>query len=106
MPGGDIGPRLIALGVIDEAKFKQAVKLTPEQEEIIPNQRVGQKIVIDATNGQFIVDMLWALGLAQKASSTRKGLWEKEYKKEAGNFASTGGWSLARGEAMAVSQSI
>ena len=96
---GDIGPRLIALGVIDEAKFKQAVKLTPEQEEIL-TKGSDKKIVIDATNGQFIVDMLWALGLAQKSIVYEEGPMGKEYKKEAGNFASTGGWSLARGEAM------
>lgn len=96
---GDIGPRLMALGVIDEAKFKQAVKLTPEQEEIL-TKGSDKRIVIDATNGQFIVDMLWALGLAQKSIVYEEGPMGKEYKKEAGNFASTGGWSLARGEAM------
>lgn len=94
----DIGPRLIALGVIDEAKFKQAVKLTPEQEEILIKGS-DKKIVIDATNGQFIVDMLWALGLAQKSIVYEEGPMGKEYKDKAGNFASTGGWSLARGPA-------
>ncbi len=96
---GDIGPRLIALGVIDEAKFKEAVKLTPEQEEIL-TKGSDKKIVIDATNGKFIVDMLWALGLAQKSIVYEEGPMGKEYKDKAGNFASTGGWSLARGEAM------
>ena len=96
---GDIGPKLIALGVIDEAKFKKAVKLTPEQ-EIILTKGSDKKITIDRTNGQFIVDMLWALGLAQKSIVYEEGPMGKEYKKDAGNFASTGGWSLARGEAM------
>ena len=96
---GDIGPKLIALGVIDEAKFKKAVKLTTEQEEIL-TKGSDKKIVIDATNGQFIVDMLWALGLAQKSIVYEEGPMGKEYKDKAGNFASTGGWSLARGAAM------
>lgn len=96
---GDIGPKLIALGVIDEAKFKKAVNLTPEQEQIL-TKGSDKKIVIDATNGQFVVDMLWALGLAQKSIVYEEGPMGKEYKKEAGNFASTGGWSLARGPAM------
>lgn len=99
IPWGDIGPRLIALGVIDEAKFKKAVKLTPGQEEIL-TKGSDSKITINATNGQFVVDMLWALGLAQKSVVYEEGPMGKEYKKEAGNFASTGGWSLARGEAM------
>ncbi len=96
---GDIGPRLIALGVIDEAKFKKAVSLTPEQEKIL-TMGSDKKITIDAGNGQFVVDMLWALGLAQKSIVYEEGPMGKEYKKDAGNFASTGGWSLARGEAM------
>lgn len=96
---GDMGPRLIALGVIDEAKFRKAVNLTPEQEEIL-TKGSDKKITIDAANGQFVVDMLWAFGLAQKSLVYEEGPMGKEYKKDAGNFASTGGWSLARGNAM------
>ncbi|MBI3342920.1 rhodanese-like domain-containing protein [Candidatus Gottesmanbacteria bacterium] len=96
---GDIGRKLIALGVIDEAKFRQAVKLTPEQEDIL-TKGSDKKITINATNGQFVVDMLWALGLAQKSVVYEEGPLGKEYKDKAGNFASTGGWSLARGDAM------
>lgn len=95
----DLGPQLIKLGVIDEAKFRKAVKITPEQENIL-TKNSEEKIRIDATNSQFIVDMLWALGLAQKSIVYDEGPLGKEYKKEAGNFASTGGWNLARGEAM------
>ncbi|MDP1721928.1 MAG: rhodanese-like domain-containing protein [Candidatus Gottesmanbacteria bacterium] len=96
---GDIGPRLIALGVIDETKFRKAVNLTPEQEEIL-TKGSDKKITIDTTNGQFVVDMLWAMGLAQKSIVYEEGPMGREYKKDAGNFASTGGWSLARGAAM------
>ena len=95
----DIGPRLIALGVIDVTKFKQAVKLTAEQEEIL-TKGSDKKIRIDAASSQFVVDMLWALGLAQKSAVYEDGPMGKEYKKDAGNFASTGGWTLARGDAM------
>ena len=95
----DIGPRLIAFGVIDEAKFRQAVKLTPEQEEIL-TKGTDSNIRIDRNNAQFIVDMLWALGLSQKSVVYDEGPMGKEYKNEAGNFASTGGWSLARGDAL------
>ena len=95
----DIGPRLIALGVIDEAKFRQAVKLTSEQEEIL-TRGSNTNIRIDRSNAQFIVDMLWALGLAQKSVVYDEGPMGTEYKKEAGDFASTGGWTLARGDAL------
>lgn len=95
---GLIGPQLVRLGVIDLAKFKQAVPLTPEQEKILT---VGSdaKIRIDRENGQFVVDLLWALGLAQKSVVYEEGPMGKEYKDDVGNFASTGGWNLARGNA-------
>lgn len=96
---GDIGPRLIKLGVIDEEKFKETVKLTPE-EEIILTQGSEEKIKITPQNSQFIVDMLWAIGLAQKSIVYEEGPMGKEYKNDAGNFASTGGWTLARGSAV------
>ncbi|KKT81059.1 MAG: hypothetical protein UW78_C0018G0009 [Candidatus Azambacteria bacterium GW2011_GWA1_44_9] len=95
----DLGPQLIKLGVIDLEKFKKAVKLTPQQENIL-TKNTEENIRIDGTNSQFIVDMLWALGLAQKSTVYEEGPMGKEYKDKAGNFASTGGWSLARGDAM------
>lgn len=96
---GSIGPRLIAAGVIDEAKFRQAVKLTSEQEEILIRGS-DKKIRITSANSQFVVDLLWALGLAQKSTVYEEGPMGKEYKKDAGNFSSTGGWTLARGNAL------
>ncbi|MFZ5845170.1 MAG: rhodanese-like domain-containing protein [Patescibacteria group bacterium] len=96
---GNVGPKLIELGVIDLAKFKEAVKLTPEQEEILTRPS-EEKIRIDTTNSQFVVDVLWALGLAQKSIVYDEGPMGKEYKKDAGNFASTGGWTLSRGDAL------
>lgn len=96
---GDVGPQLIRLGVIDTDKFKKAVQLTAEQEEIL-TKGSGANIKIDRTNSQFVVDLLWALGLAQKSIVYEEGPMGKEYKSDAGNFASTGGWSLARGDAI------
>ncbi len=94
----DLGPQLIKLGVIDEEKFRKAVKLTPEQENIL-TKNSEEKIRIDATNSQFIVDMLWALGLAQKSIVYDEGPMGKEYKNQQASFSSTGGWTLARGDA-------
>lgn len=96
---GTIWPKLVASGVIDLSKFKQAVTLTPEQEKIL-TQGSDEKITITAQNSQFIVDALWALGLAQKSTVYTDGPMGKEYKDDAGNFSSTGGWTLARGDAI------
>lgn len=95
----DLGPRLVDLGVIDLAKFRDAVRPLPDQEAILL-QSTDKKIRIDRTNGQFVVDVLWALGLAQKSIVYEEGPMGKEYKATVGNFASTGGWSLARGDAI------
>ena len=96
---GDIGPRLIKLGVIDQAKFEQAIILTDEQRKIL-TEGGDIPIKIDQENSQFVVDLLWALGLAQKSIVYDEGPLGKEYKNEVGSFASTGGWTLAKGDAV------
>ena len=94
----DLGPRLVELGVIDLAKFRDVVRPMPDAEAILL-QSTDKKIRIDRLNGQFVVDVLWALGLAQKSIVYDEGPMGTEYKATVGNFASTGGWSLARGDA-------
>ena len=96
---GDIGPQLVKLGVIDAEAFQQAIKLTDEQREILTKGK-DTPIKIDASNSQFVVDMLWALGLAQKSIVYTEGPMGKENKSQVGQFASTGGWSLAKGDAV------
>ena len=96
---GDLGPRLVKAGVVDQAKFEQAVALTDEQKNILENGG-DLPIVINGQNGQFVVDLLWAIGLAQKSKVYDEGPLGTQYKSEQGNFASTGGWTLARGDAV------
>lgn len=96
---GKLGPTLVSLGVIDLAKFKEAVKPTEGQLEILQGQS-NEFITINKNNAQFIVDMLWALGLAQKSQVYIEGPMGKDYKKDAGNFASTGGWTIGKAKAM------
>ncbi|KKT65859.1 MAG: hypothetical protein UW61_C0036G0011, partial [Candidatus Curtissbacteria bacterium GW2011_GWC1_44_33] len=96
---GDVGPRLIELGVIDVKKFEEAVVMTDEQKKIL-KEGGDVPIKIDSSNSQFVVDMLWALGLAQKSIVYDEGPLGKEYKNEQGNFASTGGWTLAKSDAV------
>ncbi|KKU23210.1 MAG: hypothetical protein UX34_C0014G0001, partial [Candidatus Woesebacteria bacterium GW2011_GWF1_46_13] len=96
---GDMGPRLVQLGVIDLTKFEEAVVMTDEQKEIL-KQGGDIPITINNQNSQFVVDVLWALGLAQKSIVYDEGPLGKEYKNEQGNFASTGGWTLAQGDAV------
>jgi len=96
---GDLAPRLISLGVIDKEKFEKAVQMGDEEKQIFEGSK-DISIKINSQNSQFVVDLLWALGLAQKSLVYEQGPMGKEYKAKAGNFASTGGWTLARGSAM------
>ena len=96
---GNIGPELIKIGVIDELEFVELMNLTEEQKEILLKGK-DEPIVISNENSRFVVNMLWAFGLAQKSKVYDDGPLGIEYKDEVGNFASTGGWSLAKGDAV------
>ena len=96
---GDIGPRLVSLGVIDLDEFEKGINPTEEQKKIL-RQGGDIPLKIDGKNGQFVVDVLWALGLAQKSIVYTEGPLGKEYSGQQGNFASTGGWTLAKGDAV------
>lgn len=96
---GDIAPRLIELGVIDKAKFEKTVSMG-EEEKMIFEGKADIPIRINSKNSQFVVDLLWALGLAQKSKVYDEGPMGTQYKEKVNNFASTGGWTLAVGSAM------
>lgn len=96
---GDLGPKLVALGVIDKDKFIQGVRPTDDQKKILEGG-IDAPVVVDSQNGQFVVDLLWAIGLAQKSIVYDEGPLGTQYKNEQGNFASTGGWTLAKGDAV------
>ncbi len=96
---GDLAPKLVQLGVIDKAKFEKAVAMGEGEKQIFEG-RSDIPIRINSNNSQFVVDVLWAVGLAQKSLVYDEGPMGKEYKGKAGNFASTGGWTLAKGNAM------
>lgn len=102
---GSLGPRMVNLGVIDVEKFKDTYEksgqpLTPEQIEII-EKGSDKAIIINRENSYFLLNYFWALGLANKSSILENGDMVKYGGKEgAGNFASTGGWTLSRGDAM------
>ncbi len=95
----DIGQKLTRAGVINYPEFKKVVSMTPEQIKIL-TEGSEDNININAANSQFVVDVLWALGLAQKSIVYTDGPLGKEYANQQGDFASTGGWSLSEGNAV------
>ena len=83
---GDLGEKLVKTGVIDSAKF------TPITDP--------GRITISAQNAQAVLNTLWAFGLANKNPILDSGpMVDKQYG-GAANFASTGGWTIAVGNAM------
>lgn len=101
----DLGPKMIKSGVIDLEKFKNVYAksnqpLTPEQEKIL-TEGSNNKIKIDRENSYFLLNFFWAVGLNNKSKILDEGeIMKYGGLKEAGNFASTGGWSLAKGQTM------
>jgi len=102
---GNLGPKMVAMGVIDADKFKEiyakgSQPLTPDQEEIL-TKGSDQKINVTRENSYFLLNFFWALGLANKSPILEEGEMIKYGGRQgAGNFASTGGWTLGKTDAM------
>ena len=99
----DLGDQLVKAGVIDSQKFEQLYAarggLSDESKKMLYGADNGQ-IKITPENAQTLLNLLWALGLGTKNDILEKGPMMDPKYKSAGNFASTGGWSLASGKAM------
>src|SRR3989339_1615222 len=100
----DIGPTMLEIGVIDLEKFKQTYDksgqpLTKEQLNIL-TKGSNKKIKITPDNSYFLLNFFWAFGLANQTKILTEGDMVKYSQGQTGNFASTGGWTLAKGDAM------
>lgn len=100
---GNLGLKMIKEGVIDPQKFADIYKdrggIDPYAKELLFNANNGF-LKITPDNAGIILNLLWALGLGNRNDILDKGPMRDEHNGGAGNFASTGGWTLARGEAM------
>lgn len=89
-------PKLVENGVLDFEKFEMIMErngrpLTDEQRKILSEGSDGN-IMMTREDSLFVLNVLWALGLANKNPILTDGpMGEYEQK---GNFASTGGWTL------------
>jgi len=100
---GDLGVQLINSGTIDSKKFKVIYEsrgqFTDEYKKLLLDQNNG-KLKITKENSGYLLNLFWALGLANKNPILEKGEMMNPAYSEAGNFASTGGWTLAKGKPM------
>ncbi len=83
---GDLGKRMVEVGVIDSEKF--------------PNYHNERNLEINSQNSRVVLNTLWAFGLANKNPILTEGPMMDPRYGGAGNFASTGGWTLAKDGAM------
>lgn len=100
---GDLGSQLVKNGTIDQKKFEELYAQRGGLDDNAKKLLVGAdngKLVINSDNANLVLNLLWALGLANKNVILEQGpMGDKQYG-GAGNFASTGGWTLAAGNPM------
>ena len=100
---GDLGAQLVDNGAIDADKFKaiyeQRGTFTNEYENLLLGKNNG-KLKITSENSGYILNLFWALGLANKNSILENGPMVDPKYGGTGNFASTGGWTIAKGKPM------
>lgn len=98
----DLGRQLVDSGVIDDAKFEDLYAtrggLNDAQRSLLYGENNGS-IRVDAANANFVLNLFWALGLANQNVILDEGPMQSYGDSPAG-FASTGGWSLAKGSSM------
>jgi len=100
---GDLGAKLVSVGAIDadkfEATYDQRGAFADEYKNLLLGQNDG-KLKITKENSGYLLNLFWALGLASKNEILETGEMTNRAYGGAGNFASTGGWTLADGDAM------
>ena len=100
---GDLGARLVRAGAIDfsqlKALFRREEGFDPEYEALLLGVHEGN-VRITGENAGYLLHLFWALGLANTNEILEKGEMADPKYGGAGNFASTGGWTIAEGSAM------
>ena len=100
---GNLGVQMVETGVIDKTKFENLYVgrggLSKMDGKLLTESNNGN-LVINSENSGVILNLLWAFGVGNKNPILENGpMMDKQYG-GAGNFASTGGWTLAKGNAM------
>jgi hypothetical protein len=91
---GDVITKMVKGGAIDREKF---LKRHPEAEKLL-NTPDNTNIIMTQENSALILNLLWPLGITNKAKVLSEGVMGTKYKSQVGSFASTGGWTLGSRE--------
>ncbi|MDO8492397.1 MAG: hypothetical protein Q7S34_02035 [bacterium] len=100
---GDLGAKMASVGVIDVEKLKAVYDGRGEFTEEYKNLLLGSnngKLKITRENSGYLLNLFWALGLSSKNPILDSGEMTNKAYGGAGNFASTGGWTIAVGDSM------
>ncbi|MFA5830916.1 MAG: hypothetical protein WC878_03755 [Candidatus Paceibacterota bacterium] len=96
---GDLGAKLVKNGVIDEKKMEALYEgrggFSDEYQKLLLGDKNGN-MVITRENAGYWLNLLWAFGLANKNDILENGEMSDPKNGGAGNFASTGGWNMAK----------
>lgn len=100
---GDLGARMISAGVIDRAQFEAIYEsrggLSDADKRLLDGLQNGN-LVANRENAGLLLNLLWALGLGNKNEILEKGPMTDTRYGGADKFASTGGWTLSKGNVM------
>ncbi len=100
---GDLGAQLVSAGVIDAERF-QAIydgrgEFTSEYRTLLLGRSDGL-LLITPKNAAYLLNLFWALGLANKNPILDAGEMTDPRYGGAHRFASTAGWTMAKGSPM------
>lgn len=99
---GDLGQKLVEVGAIDLEKYQKIFNSnTNGKQDLAIFNGQDKRISINDNNSRFVVNTLWALGLANKSKVLDEGLMKTD-QTPTKNFASTAGWTLGSKEAMKI----
>ena len=100
---GDLGAKLVSVGAIDGTRFQalydERGQFTKEYESLLTGNN-ADKLKITKDNAGYLLNLFWALGLASRNPVLDSGEMMNKAYGGAGNFASTGGWTMAQGNPM------
>ena len=100
---GDLGKQLVDKGAIDGERFEKIYESRGGLSEYEKALLYGEKndgLRIDRDNAGVVLNLLWAFGLANSNPVLEEGPMQNPEYGGADQFASTGGWSLAKGDVM------
>jgi len=101
---GSLGKQMIKAGVIDPISFEKLYEsrggLDEETKKLLYGTDNGN-LVITPQNSGIILNLLWAFGFGNKNPILENGpMTDPKYGGDPSRFASTGGWTLAKGNQM------